>query len=153
MVEEQPASGNGLQALDGRCHCGNVQYTLRTRERLADIVVRICRCEFCLRHRPRHWSDPEGTVAIRIEQADELVLYRFGHGTADFVICRRCGVYCFAIAGLDGGWHAVTNLNLALGRDAQPRETFLEALDEDVAQRTRRRGAKWTPVTTPWPPA
>jgi hypothetical protein len=139
--------------LSGQCHCGNVRYTLDTRQQPEHIVVRICRCEFCLRHRPRNWSDPAGSLAIAVERPDELSCYRFGHRTADFVICRRCGVFCFAIAEFEGVHRAVTNLNLALGRDQHPRETFLEALEEREEQRTRRRGANWTPVSTPWPPA
>lgn len=136
----------------GRCHCGNVRYTLETAQRLDGIVVRICGCEFCLRHRPRHWSDPEGRLEIAMEEPAEVILYRFGHGTADFVLCRRCGVYCFAICEGADGYRAVTNLNLALGADARPRETRLEALAEDPAARLRRRGANWTPVASPWPP-
>lgn len=138
--------------LEGHCHCGNVRCTLHTQQRLEDIVVRICRCEFCLRHRPRHWSDPQGSLEIAVVEAGELISYRFGHGTADFVLCRRCGVYCFAIAELDGRYRAVSNLNLALERDARPREAYLEALTEDPDERTRRRGANWTPVTSAWPP-
>ena len=138
--------------LDGRCHCGNIRYNLHTQQRLEDIVVRICRCEFCLRHRPRHWSDPEGRLEIEVSDPGELISYRFGHGTADFVICRRCGVYCFAVAELEGCHRAVANLNLALERDARPREAFLEALTEEPAERLRRRGANWTPVTSGWPP-
>jgi hypothetical protein len=139
--------------IEGRCHCGNVSYALSTRQRLDDVVVRICRCEFCIRHRPRHWSDPQGSLAIAVADAREIVLYRFGHGTADFLICRCCGVYCLAITETDGGFRAVSNLNLALGRDARPRETWLEALAESAEERMQRRGANWTPVTSGWPPA
>jgi hypothetical protein len=138
--------------IDGHCHCGNVRYTLQTRQRMEDIVVRICRCEFCLRHRPRHWSDPEGRLEITVTAPAELTLYRFGHGTADFVLCRRCGVYCFAIAEMDGRYRAVANLNLALERDARPRESYLEALTEEPGERVRRRSAHWTPVASAWPP-
>ena len=138
--------------IEGRCHCGNVSYALGTRERLDDVVVRICACEFCLRHRPRHWSDPQGSLEIAIEDPGEIVRYRFGHGTADFLICRRCGVYCLAITELDGDFRAVCNLNLALGRGARPRETTLEALAESTEERMQRRGAKWTPVVSGWPP-
>jgi hypothetical protein len=138
--------------LDGHCHCGNVRYCLQTQQRLEDVIVRICGCAFCLRHRPRHWSDPHGSLAIEVAEPAEIILYRFGHGTADFVLCRRCGVYCFAIAEMDGCYRAVTNLNLALEGDARPRESALEALAEDPEARVRRRSANWTPVTGGWPP-
>lgn len=139
--------------LAGRCHCGNLSYVLHTAKSWDDVVVRICRCDFCLRHRPRYWSDPEGRLEVEIAQPDRIVKYRFGHGTADFVFCTGCGVYAFAVGSFDDGYRAVVNLNLALGRDRQPRETFIEALAESEAERTARRARNWMPVTSGWPPA
>lgn len=78
--------------------------------------------------------------------------YRFGHGTADFVLCRHCGVFAFAVTTIDNRSYAVTNLNLALERDAALPEVFLEALNENEAERTERRARNWTPVVSGWPP-
>lgn len=138
--------------IHGHCHCKNVSYELTTQKRWDEVVVRICRCEFCLRHRPRHWADPDGSITIAVETPEELVRYRFGHGTADFAVCRRCGVFCFAVAATDGQHRAVANLNLALARDDSPRETFLEVLRENEQERTARRSANWTPMASNWPP-
>lgn len=137
--------------IHGACHCGNVSYDLETGKSREDVTVRICRCDFCLRHRPRYWSDPAGTLDIQVEDADKLIRYRFGHGTADFAICAVCGVFCCAVTEVDGGYYAVTNLNLALDREAAPKETFLGALEEDESARTARRAGNWTPVISPWP--
>lgn len=140
---------------DGNCHCGNVRYALRTATPLQDVTLRVCQCEFCLRHRPRYWSDPAGELVISIKDASTIKRYRFGHGTADFVICTGCGVFCFAIAGNDnddvGDYCAVTNLNLALDKDVRPKEVFLEALDENEDERKARRSRNWTPVRSGWP--
>lgn len=76
--------------------------------------------------------------------------YRFGHGTADFVLCRHCGVFAFAIAVVEGGCYAVTNLNLALDRDRALPETFLEALNENESERAARRRRNWAPVVSGW---
>ena len=137
--------------INGHCHCGNVRYELRTATPIEALTLRICRCDFCLRHRPRYWSDPQGVLAIEIGNAGDVRAYRFGHGTADFVLCRNCGVFCLAITATDEGYRAVTNLNLALDRDATPREAFLEALAESTDERMARRARNWTPVTSGWP--
>lgn len=137
--------------IEGSCHCGNIRYTLRTDKSPQDITLRICRCEFCLRHRPRYWSDPEGRLDVSVMTPEYVQRYRFGHGTADFVLCRNCGVFMFAITGVDGGYRAVTNLNAALEKHASPPEVFLEALAENESERMARRARNWTPVASGWP--
>lgn len=132
--------------IQGHCHCGNVRYLLES-DRADGMTLRICRCDFCLRHRPRYWSDPEGTVRFEIDEPDAVLRYRFGQRTADFLVCRRCGVFCGAIAEIDGSRYAVLNMNLALSRGDMPPEAFIEALDEIESERTARRARSWTPVT------
>lgn len=136
----------------GTCHCGNIRYVLRTFTAVHDITLRICRCDFCLRHRPRYWSDSRAQLEISVGNPGEIKRYRFGHGTADFVICTGCGVFCFAVTEDDNGYRAVTNMNLALDKDAALQEVFLEALAENEAERQVRRLRNWTPVTSGWPP-
>jgi hypothetical protein len=138
-------------AIHGRCHCGNVSYTLHTDKPRQDMTVRICRCDFCLRHRPRYWSDPAGSFDIEIGDPSRILKYRFGHKTADFVVCLDCGVFCFAVGEFEGGHRAVTNVNLALARDEAPKEVFLEALAEEPGDRNARRNTNWTPVGRGWP--
>lgn len=137
--------------IDAACHCGNIRYALHTDTALDGVTLRICRCDFCLRHRPRYWSDPQGALEIAVRDSNDARRYRFGQGTADFVLCRNCGVFAFAVAAIEGAHFAVTNLNLALTRDAVLAETFLEALDENEAARTARRRRNWTPVVAGWP--
>lgn len=139
--------------IDGRCHCGNIAYALHTDTPLDDITLRVCRCDFCLRHRPRYWSDPKGELEVTVAEPKNVERYRFGHGTADFVLCRTCGVFALAVTEVDGAHYAVTNLNLALEKDARLAETFIEALAEDETERTARRRRNWTPVVAGWPPA
>ena len=141
------------ETIAGRCHCGNLEYRLHTDRTLDEIVVRLCRCEFCQRHRPRYWSDPAGRLEVAIGRQAPVVRYRFGPGTADFVVCGGCGVYAFAVTEADGAHRAVVNLNLALGPDRRPPETFLEALEETASERNARRARNWTPVAAGWPPA
>jgi len=136
--------------IEGHCHCGNIRYTLHTDTSLQDIVLRICRCDFCLRHRPRYWSDPQGALEINVQRPQDVRRYRFGHGTADFVLCGQCGVFAFAVTQAEGRHYAVTNLNLALERDAGLRESFIEALEESETERNARRLRNWTPMVAGW---
>ena len=91
-------------------------------------------------------------MSAEVSHPDRLTLYRFGHGTADFVVCLGCGVFCFAATESEEGRVAVANLNLALGRDSSVEEVFIEAGDENESQRNTRRSAKWTPFVSSWPP-
>ena len=133
------------------CHCGNIRYTLHTDKPRDSITLRICHCDFCLRHRPRYWSDPEGRLEVAVENKEAVNRYRFGHGTADFVVCKTCGAFAFAVTESGGNHYAVTNLNLALERDAELPEIFLEALQEDETERSARRRKNWTPIINGWP--
>ena len=140
-------------SIAGHCHCENITYVLNTDTSINDVTLRICRCDFCLRHRPRYWSDPKGMLEVSFERMDDVARYRFGHGTADFVLCRACGVFAFAVTEVDGNHYAVTNLNLALDRKSALPETFIEALSENETERTTRRARNWTPVSGQWPPS
>jgi hypothetical protein len=46
--------------------------------------------------------------------ADDWLLveaYRFGSRTADYLLCRRCGVYVGAVCDTEAGLRAVVNVN------------------------------------------
>src|SRR5881296_3177894 len=83
--------------LTGRCHCGNVELALETSVRPEELAVRADQCSFCRRHGARTTSDPGGRVRIVLHRPDEVIRYRFGLCTADFIICGRCGVYVAAV--------------------------------------------------------
>jgi hypothetical protein len=109
--------------------------------------VRRCACSFCRRHGARYVSDPEGGVRIRVRDPARLTRYRFGHKTADFLICGDCGVFLGAVMTEDGASSAVINVNIfeaseALGADPS---TF-DYDRENEAERQARRTARWTPV-------
>ena len=134
----------------GTCHCGNICYVLHTDVPADQRIPRVCHCEFCSRHRPRYWSDPSGQLDIIVEDDDRLLRYRFGHRTAEFVLCGSCGVFCFAIAETGDRQVAVANLNLAPPAQALPDERSIEVRDEDEGERSARRGESWTPLERPW---
>ena len=76
----------------GGCHCGNLRVTLRLTQEPAEVRLRACGCSFCRAHNTRTASDPDGFVSICAGDWAQVQFYRFGTGTADFVICRNCGV-------------------------------------------------------------
>jgi hypothetical protein len=73
--------------------------------------------------------------------------YRFGSRTADYLLCRRCGVYVGAVCDTPSGRRAVIN-TLCLG----DRASFVQEAvhpnydDEQTDARLNRREANWMPA-------
>jgi len=114
--------------------------------------LRACGCSFCRAHNTRTTSDPNGAAEIDAADWGLVQFYRFGTGTAEFVICRRCGVYIGAIGdcGVDGkpSMRAVINTNCLDDRaafTATPAPTDHDG--ENTGDRLARRAANWTPAT------
>ena len=70
--------------------------------------------QLCRRHAARTTSDPAGRVFFRIREETALVRYRFGLRTADFLVCRNCGVLLGAVLTSPRGQFATLNVR-ALG--------------------------------------
>lgn len=66
--------------------------------------------------------------------------------TADFLVCRNCGVYVAAVVDTSQGAFATLNVNTIAPaidvQDAMPM-TYDDASEAD---RRRRRESQWTPV-------
>jgi hypothetical protein len=136
-----------MYTLQGHCHCGNLEVTLRTQVAPADAAVRACQCSFCRKHSSRTISDPQGEAEIRALEPELLQRYRFGLKTAEFFICRRCGIYVGAVMMDAGQAFAVLDINSF----DHPEEFVLppEPADFDgevVDGRVQRRRARWTPA-------
>ncbi|RVC19273.1 hypothetical protein EN893_36760 [Mesorhizobium sp. M7A.F.Ca.CA.004.04.2.1] len=72
--------------------------------------------------------------------------YQFGLRTADYLICRRCGVYVAAIARDDDA-RAIVIINALDDRERFNQEPVRVDFDtENRAQRQARRRTHWTPV-------
>jgi len=131
----------------GQCHCGAVGFEFRTSIATADWSVRACQCSFCLKHGGVYTSDPAGSVRFAHEDPSFLSRYRFGHKTADFVFCGRCGGYLGAVTEEGGQALMVINLR-ALDPQPQglPAAQPLSYEGEMSGDRNTRRSARWTPV-------
>src|SRR5262245_28026423 len=86
----------------GRCHCGNISFKLAIEPDPAEIPARACGCSFCLKHGGVWTSVPNGSLRIRIEDAAQLARYAFGTRTAEFHVCRTCGVVPLVTSTIDG---------------------------------------------------
>ena len=131
----------------GGCHCGNLRLTLRLSRPPAEVRLRACGCSFCRAHNTRTTSDPKG--AVEIHAADWLLVeaYRFGSGTAEFLLCRRCGVYIGAVCDTPAGLRATINTNSLDDRAhfTQP-ATAVDHDGERLEDRLARRARTWTPA-------
>ncbi|MSP02269.1 MAG: hypothetical protein EXR07_14645 [Acetobacteraceae bacterium] len=73
--------------------------------------------------------------------------YRFSTGTADFLLCKTCGVYIGAVCETANGTRMVTNVNSLADRAAFPPASSQPDHDnESTAARIARRAANWTPA-------
>jgi hypothetical protein len=111
------------------------------------ISLRACGCSFCRAHNTRTTSDPQGSVEIWAADWSRVEPYRFGSGTAEFLICRRCGVYIGAVCDTAGGTRAVINTNCldnCAAFTGQPAPVDHDR--ETMENRRARRAANWTPT-------
>jgi hypothetical protein len=131
----------------GGCHCGNLRLMLRLTEPPEAVRLRACQCSFCRAHATRTASDPNGMVEVWAEDWSLVEPYRFGTGAAEFLICRRCGVYIGAFCDTAAGTRAVVNTN-ALGDRARfiGEPTAYDHDGEELPDRLARRAANWTPA-------
>jgi hypothetical protein len=92
-------------------------------------------------------SDPAGLLEISADDWSLVELYRFGTRTADFVICRRCGVFIAAISDLETARCAVVNVNYLDDRASfTASATMHEFQGETFEAQTSRRAANWMPA-------
>lgn len=97
--------------ITGSCHCGNVRFDLLWEPEPAQIPARACGCTFCVKHGGVWTSYPAGALRVRIGDEALVSRYRFGTGTAEFLICRNCGVVPVVTSQIDDRTFAVVNVN------------------------------------------
>ncbi|MBV9251573.1 MAG: hypothetical protein JO227_20280 [Acetobacteraceae bacterium] len=131
----------------GGCHCGNLRVKLRLTRPPGDNPLRSCSCSFCRAHATRTLSDPGGLFEVWAEDWSLVEHYRFGSQTADFLICRRCGVYVGAVCETPSGLRAVVNTKALDDREAFSQgPTRRDHEGETTEARLARRGANWMPA-------
>lgn len=127
----------------GACHCGVVSAEYETDQ---PVRLRQDGCGFCSSRGVKSASDPEGRLDLTASQ--RLTRYRFGHKTADFLICPACGTYVATHMESPHGPIGVINvvgLNINELKHLPATLTSLEG--ETTEERLARRIARWTPMT------
>lgn len=137
-----------MHDLRGGCHCGNIAVTYRTDVAPGDAVPRACQCSFCRKHNTRAVSDPNGALEISVGSTGVLNRYQFGLNTADFLICRNCGVYVAAFMPDPDDDHGFATLmaNVLEDQARYPEAGPAVYGGENEAGRRQRRRALWTPA-------
>jgi len=141
-----------VSSFAGTCFCGSIGYKYETAVAPADWSIRACQCAFCRAHDALSTSDPAGTLEFTAANPDNLQRYRFAMRTADFLLCRECGVYVGAVIETDQGHFGIVNTHSLASTPADIAEVAPITYDsEDKQRRVGRRETRWTPVTgVPW---
>jgi hypothetical protein len=146
----RPAPVGERRSFDGGCHCGAIEYTYTTTLPPARWPVRLCQCAFCRGHGTRATSDPAAELKFRFERPEFLRRYRFALRTADFLVCKECGIYVGAVLLSGRGAQGTINLNTL--RDPPKGLRPGKAVNHDDESAEIRRGRRvqtWTPVVGP----
>ena len=131
----------------GSCHCGAIGYRYQTDIEPENWSIRACQCGFCRAHDALSASDPSGSLEFIAHSPDRLNRYRFGLRTADFLLCRECGVYIGALIDTEQGHFGIINTHTLLEVATRFAPTEPMSYDgEDVANRVSRRELRWTPA-------
>jgi hypothetical protein len=92
-------------------------------------------------------SDPAGRLTFHVNETDALQRYRFGLKTADFLLCRRCGVYIGAqIDTTHGAFGIVNTRTLNPHPQGLPAAAARDYGAESASERIERREKRWTPL-------
>jgi hypothetical protein len=136
-----------LHTFEGGCHCGALGFSFQTALPVTRWSVRACQCGFCRAHGARTTSDPSGRLAFHLNEGDALQRYRFGLMTADFLVCRHCGVYLGAqLATANGAFGIINTLALMPLPAGLPVAAQADYGSESASNRIARRERRWTPL-------
>jgi len=128
----------------GRCHCGNISFSLAWEPDPVEIPARACTCSFCSKHGGVWTSHAAGLLHIAIADATRVSRYAFGTRTAEFHVCARCGVVPVVTSRIDDNLYAVVNVNTFDGVDPALLRRVTANLDgEGTDSRLARRKRGW----------
>lgn len=128
----------------GRCHCGNIAFSLTWDPDPAEIPARACTCSFCMKHGGVWTSNPRGALRVEIGEVNSVSRYAFGTKTAEFHICARCGVVPVVTSRIDERVYAVVSVNAFENVDpALVRRAPISFEAEETQTRLARRKRNW----------
>ena len=131
----------------GTCHCRALQVTLESNKTPTELGSRTCSCSFCRLHGASWTSDAKGKLTIHNQEHANR--YRMGHGTAQFLTCKTCGVATVAVwrREHDGKLFSVVRVQSLDEKDGfLANELRWSVEHESREERLARRERTWTPV-------
>ena len=132
--------------IHGRCHCGNIAFSLVWEPDPAEIHTRACNCSFCSKHGGVWASNPSGLLKVVVEDASRVTKYAFGTRTAEFHVCARCGVVPVVTSRIEDRLYAVVSANAFEGVDPTLLRRAPASFDgEGEGPRLARRKRSWIP--------
>ena len=128
----------------GKCHCGNISFSLAWDPDPPQIPARACGCSFCVKHGGVWTSNPAGALVVEVRDRSLVSAYEFGTRTARFHVCTRCGVVPVVTSRIEGRVHAVVSVNAF--ENVNPsllRRSSASFEGEETAERLARRARNW----------
>src|ERR1700674_4899633 len=130
--------------ISGKCHCGNIAFSLEWPGESPEIPARACGCSFCVKHGGVWTSNPASSLVATIDDAALVSKYAFGTRTATFHVCSRCGTVPFVTSEITNHLYAVVNVNVFENVDpSRLRRAAADFEGEDVESRLARRKRGW----------
>ena len=130
--------------INGKCHCGNISFSLAWEPDPIQIQARACSCSFCAKHGGVWTSNPRGTLRVAVKGPTLVSKYTFGTGNASFHTCTRCGVVPVVTSRIEGRLYAVVSVNAFEGIDpARIRRESTDFDGEDSGARLARWKRNW----------
>jgi len=130
--------------IHGKCHCGNISFSLTWEPSPAEIPARACTCSFCTKHGGVWTSTPDGALKVVVRNPALVSRYAFGTETANFHVCARCGVVPVVTSRINGHLYAVVSVNAFEGVDPSLfRHGSMNLEGEAIDARLVRRASRW----------
>lgn len=104
-----------LYPLVGSCHCGAIRVSVGLAQAPETYAPRACDCSFCRKHAAAYVSDPAGSLRISVAEPLHLGRYQQGSGSADCLVCTRCGVLVGVAYNAHGRIFATLNSHVVDG--------------------------------------
>lgn len=136
-----------VRHIQAKCHCTNITLELELPVARGKLIpVRACGCSFCQKHGGVYTSHPHASVTVRIKRSADVTRYRFGTKTADFFVCKSCGVVPLVVSRISGRDYAVVNINSFEDVAASAFDSAPSDFDgEGTQSRLERRAKTWIP--------
>jgi hypothetical protein len=130
--------------IKGKCHCGNIAFSLAWEPDPKEIPARACGCSFCTKHGGVWTSNPRGVLRVTLRDAADRRRYEFGTRTAEFHVCSSCGIVPVVTSRIDGHLYAVVNVNTFEGIEPSLLRRSPASFDgEGTGERLARRKRNW----------